>query len=370
MTHPSLKLRRAGIPNRWYTPRSAFGGTNWCKSSSDRTVGISLHAIHICNLACMKRKNMKKLLGFGPLFIVITALLWSFDGLLRISLYSLPPAVIVFYEHVIGAVVLLLFSFAWIKDLRKMTKKEWLAIGTVSLFSGALGTILYTAALQQIHYSSYSVVVLLQQQLQPIWAIGTAAILLKERITKSFIMWAVVALIAAYFITFPNLQVNLTTGSGTALAGGMAILAGLMWGSSTAFSKYVLNKVSFISGVAIRYYLAPIFALLFVFAQNQTHMLFTLTMQQFFTLVLITFSTGLVALSFYYYGLKRTPARITTLCELVWPASAIFIDYFLFHKTLTPTQIFGVVLLLIAIYFVTRPLRGKKAELIQEFPRS
>lgn len=313
---------------------------------------------------------MKKLLAFGPLFIVVTALLWSFDGLLRISLYSLPPAVIVFYEHALGAVILLVFSFAWVKDLWKMTKKEWAAIGVVSLFSGALGTILYTAALQQIHYSSYSVVVLLQQQLQPIWAIATAAILLKEKVTKKFILWALLALVAAYCITFPNLQVNLATGAQTALAGGMAILAGLMWGSSTAFSKYVLNKVSFLTGVAMRYYMAPIFALLFVVWQNQTSQLFHLTLPQIWTLVLITFSTGLVALSFYYYGLKRTPARITTLLELVWPASAIFIDYFLFHKTLSPTQILGVLLLLFAIYQVTKPLQGKSKELAEEAIRT
>src|SRR5258706_2938569 len=310
---------------------------------------------------------MKKLLAFGPLFIVVTALLWSFDGLLSISLYSLPPAVIVFYEHALGAIVLLVFSFAWIKDVRKMTKKEWLAIGVVSLFSGAFGTILYTAALQQIHYSSYSVVVLLQQQLQPIWAIATAAILLKEKITKKFIWWALLALIAAYFITFPNLRVNLTTGGGTVMAGTFAILAGVMWGSSTAFSKYVLNRVSFLTGVALRYYLAPIFAFLFVFGQHQTGMLFHLTWPQVWTLILITFSTGLVALSFYYYGLKKTPARITTLCELVWPASAIFIDYFMFHKTLTYSQIGGIILLLFALYQVTKPLAGGKKELAEEF---
>ena len=34
----------------------------------------------------------------------------------------------------------------------------------------------------------------------------------------------------------------------------------------------------------------------------------------------------MLALAIYYYGLKRTPARITTICELVWPASAVFID--------------------------------------------
>src|ERR1035437_5724446 len=125
---------------------------------------------------------MKKILAFGPLFVIIAALLWSADGLLRISLYTLPPAVIVVYEHLLGFIVLLFIGKKWFRDLKKMTRKEWFAIGIVALFSGALGTILYTAALQQINYSSYSVVVLLQQQLQPIWAIATAAILLKERI--------------------------------------------------------------------------------------------------------------------------------------------------------------------------------------------
>lgn len=300
---------------------------------------------------------MKQLLKFSPLFVIIAALLWSLDGILRISLYSLPPAVVVFYEHFLGALVLLFLIPKWFSDLKKMSKKEWLAISTVSLFSGALGTIFYTAALGKVQYTQYSVVVLLQQQLQPIWAIATAAILLREKITKRFILWALLALIAAYLISFKDLQVNLTTGSGTVTAALLALSAGLMWGTSTAISKYVLNKVSFLTGTALRFYLAPLFALFFIISSGQTHALLTLSPQQWQTLFIITFSTGLVAVAFYYYGLKRTPARITTLCELVWPASAVFIDYFYFHKSLTVTQLLGITLLLVAIYQVTKPLR-------------
>lgn len=307
----------------------------------------------------MEMKIMQKVLSFGPIFIIIAAILWSFDGVLRISLYSLPPTVVVFYEHVLGAIVLLFFASRWLKDLRKMTKREWSAITLVALFSGTLGTILYTAALQKINYSSYSVVVLLQQQLQPIWAIATAAVLLKEKVTKKFLFWAAMALGAAYLITFRDLRVNLSTGSGTMIAGGLALLAGVMWGSSTAISKFVLNKVSFLTATAIRFFLAPVFALLFILANRQTGALFQITFGQWGTLLLITFSTGLVALGFYYFGLKKTPARITTLCELVWPASAILIDYFLYHKTLSWTQILGIVILLYAIYQVTKPLGEK-----------
>ena len=296
---------------------------------------------------------MKNLKDFGPLFIIVAALLWSFDGLLRRGLYSLPPSVVVFCEHLLGAVVLLFLASRWFPDLKKMTKKEWIAIGLVSLFSGALGTIFYTAALGQINYIQFSVVVLLQQ-LQPIWAITAAAILLKEKVNKSFLIWAILALISAYFITFKDLTVNLQTGTGTAIAGLLALSAGILWGSSTAISKYVLNKVHYLTATALRFLFAPIFAFIFIAFFNQTPALFTLNSDQWISLLLITFSTGMVALAIYYYGLKKTPARVTTICELVWPASAIFIDYFYFQKGLSATQILGVVVLLFTIYKVTK----------------
>lgn len=293
-----------------------------------------------------------KIKNIGPIFVIAAALLWSFDGVLRVSLYSLPPTVVVFYEHILGAIVLLFLAAKWVPDLKKMTRNEWIAIAIVSLFSGALGTILYTAALGKVNYIQYSVVVLLQQ-LQPIWAILASAILLRERLTKTFLVWAVIALGAAYLVTFKDLQVNLSTGNGTAIAGLFALLAGVMWGSSTAISKYVLNKVSFLTGTALRFFLAPVFALMFVFTNGQQNFLFSLTQSQWLTLLLITFSTGMVALGIYYYGLKKTPARVTTICELVWPASAVFIDYVYFHKGLSVTQIIGVAILLFAIYKIS-----------------
>ena len=110
---------------------------------------------------------MKKIFTAGWLFIIIAALLWSFDGILRRSLYSLPPAIIVFYEHVLGAVILTPILLKYLKEFKDLKRKEWFSIILVSLFSGALGTIFYTRALGLVQYIQFSVVVLLQQ-LQPI----------------------------------------------------------------------------------------------------------------------------------------------------------------------------------------------------------
>src|SRR3989344_2972176 len=186
---------------------------------------------------------MQKIKRFGPIFIIIAALLWSFDGVLRRGLYSLPPTLVVFWEHVLGFLILLPFTFRYITQIKRLSRKELLAILIVSLFSGALGTIFYTAALGKVNYIQFSVVVLLQQ-LQPIWAISTAAIVLKEKIRKSFLIWAVLAIVGTYFVTFKDLKINLGSGQ-TLTAALLALTAGLLWGSSTSFSKIILKKVSF-----------------------------------------------------------------------------------------------------------------------------
>lgn len=287
----------------------------------------------------------------GALFIVAAALLWSFDGVLRRSLYSLPPAVVVFYEHLLGFVVLIFIAHTWVKDIKKLDKRDWLAVAIVSLFSGALGTILYTAALGKVNYIPFSVVVLLQQ-LQPIWAIAAAAIILKEKITKNFIGWALLGLSAAYLISFKDLRINFATGQETITAALMALGAGFVWGSSTAISKFFLRKISFMSGTAFRFGITPIFALMFVIGGGSTKSLFALSNDQWIALLVIVLSSGLLALSLYYYGLKKVPARVCTICELAWPASAIFIDYFYYHNSFSASQIAGVVLLAFVIYRV------------------
>lgn len=297
--------------------------------------------------------TLRKILGIGPVFIIAAALLWSLDGLLRRSLYSLPPEVVVFYEHILGAIILLPLLLPRLSEIKKMTRKEWISIAIVSLFSGALGTIFYTAALGMVAYIQFSVVVLLQQ-LQPIWAILAASILLKEKITGNFLKWAGLAIVAAYFVTFRDLHLNISLSNPTFIAAILALLAGMMWAVSTSFSKLVLNKVSYISATSLRFMLAPVFALAIVFAQGHQASLVMVNTSQWLTLLAITFSTGMVALVIYYFGLKKTPARVSTICELVWPGSAIFIDYFLYHQTFSLTQILGVIVLLFSIYNVSK----------------
>ena len=78
---------------------------------------------------------MKKILSLGPLFIILASFLWSLDGLLRRSLYVLPPLIIVFWEHFIGFILLLPLLLPNWKQISAIKPKTWGAFTWVTLLS-------------------------------------------------------------------------------------------------------------------------------------------------------------------------------------------------------------------------------------------
>lgn len=294
-----------------------------------------------------------KYIKLGSVALIVAALLFSVDGLLRQHLYVLPAPVIVFYEHLFGFLILLPFMLASLKAFKQLTRRQWLAITGVSFLSGAVGTILYTAALGHVNYIDFSVVVLLQQ-LNPVFAITAAALLLREPLTKRFLALSALALAGAYFVTFPHVSVNVSTGGGTALAGLMAVGAAAAWGTSTAFSKYALKGTSSLHITALRFGITPFFALIFVLLSGSTASLGAITFNQFKYLVAITFSTGMVALAIYYFGLKRIAASRAAILELAWPLSAVIIGWWFQHKGFTLTQALGAAVLTGSIFLIAR----------------
>jgi len=295
---------------------------------------------------------MRKIFNYGPLLIIIAASMWAFDGIIRRSLFTLPSITIVFYEHLFGAVILLPY---FIRTFNKegLTRKEFFLLLFISMFSGILGTLWFTTALLKTSFISFSVVYLIQK-LQPIFAISAAAIVLKEKITKSYIKWAVLALIAAYFVTFKNGYINFATGTGTIIAALYALGAAFAWGSSTAFSKLALIKRPSMYITSLRFLLTAILGLGMVFVFGQSKSLASPTFSQLSRFLLIAVSTGMVSVAIYYRGLKKVQANVSTILELVYPLLAVFIDATLYKSFLAPTQYLAGIVLLFAIYKISK----------------
>jgi drug/metabolite transporter (DMT)-like permease len=290
---------------------------------------------------------------YGPFLIFIAAVLWGIDGVLRRALFDLPPATIVFYEHLIGLMLISPFLFrAWKKE--RLTRREWGALGLVALLSGVLGTLFFTSALLATGFIAFSVVFLIQK-LQPIFVVATASLILRERVSRRYLLLAGVALVAGYFVTFPNGVVNVSADGAYVVAALLALLAAAAWGSSTALSRYTLlgHDPTFVTG--LRFLLTVPFALVFVLALGAGPSLAEVTPAHLLTLGAIAVSTGLLALWIYYRGLRTTRASVSAIVELAFPLTAVAIDYFMYGTALALSQYAAAVVLLLAMYLIARP---------------
>lgn len=294
----------------------------------------------------------------GTGMVAVAALLWSFDGtFLRPQLFSLPLPFVIFFEHLLGFLVLSPFLWFYREQLWTIARRQWAAIFWVALFGGALGTLFFTKALFLTGFVDISVVILLQK-LQPIFAIALAAVLLKERFPQSFYVYAAIALIAGYFVTFSDWWTISNITSTTGAIAGFALLAAFAWGSSTVFGKYSLQGVHQGLLGALRFGLTVLIMLPFAF-QHLSLLGGGIEGKLLSIFVIIAFTSGSGAILLYYSGLKKIPASIATLAELAWPVSAIFFDYFLNGNVLSVTQLVAAAILVAAVSRVTYVSRSQ-----------
>lgn len=289
----------------------------------------------------------------APIAIIIAAALWGLDGIvLRPSLYTLPVPLVVFIESSIVAILLTPFFVKKFSAIKKLKFKDWISFIGVALFGGAIGTMAITKALFYVNFVNLSVVVLIQK-LQPVFAISLAALLLKERLKKEFFIWAGIALIGAYLMTFGFHLPIIDTGDKTPIAALFSLIAAISFGSSTVFSKRALKNVGFELGTYLRFLISAFVMLLLVLSLNEINSISKVSSNQWIVFFIIAFTTGGPAIFLYYYGLKSTQASVSAICELSFPLTAVLLEYFVHGNMLTLVQWLGVSLLLLGMIKVS-----------------
>ena len=285
----------------------------------------------------------------GTIAIGISAILWGFDGVvLTPRLFNLDVSFVVLVLHILPFLVMNIFLFKQYNQLKVFVRQDYITIALVALFGGAIGTMAIVKALFLVNFEQLSVVVLLQK-LQPIFAIILAGILLKEKIKKQFAIWASVAVIASYFLTFGFSLPNISTDSNTIYAALFAILAAFSFGSSTVFSKKVLMNHNFVTATFFRYMFTSIFMLIFVIAFGTYTDFYKITETNWLYFIIIGLSTGSGAIFVYYYGLRRVKAIVATISELLFPISAIIFDYLINDSFLSPVQLISAAIMVYAL---------------------
>jgi len=278
--------------------------------------------------------------------VIFAALLWSIDALLRQSLYTLPTLLIISIEHGLGALIFIPFLKKYWDDIKGLLQSGWISILWISLLGGMGGTYFYTKALSYVGYIDLSIVVLLQK-LQPVFAMSLAAIILKEKLYKKYIVLAFLAIIGGYLVTFgkntvPNWDDN------TLIAALFALLAAFCWGSSTAIAKKALVSLHYSAVTGLRLAITTLISLIIIIIFNFDILNVDISLNQWSMIIIIVLSSGTLALFIYYYGLNKLPASHTTLFELFWPLSAVIIDWIRSGEPLAFMQLLGAALLLLS----------------------
>lgn len=305
----------------------------------------------------------KRNIILGAVAVSISAIFWGFDGIvLTPRLYNLDVGYVVFMLHAIPFVIMNLFLFREYKYLRLFSPNDYFFIGLIALFGGAIGTMAIVHALFLVKFQHLTIVVLLQK-LQPIFGIALAAIILKERIGRYYVIWASIAIVGGYFLTFGLHTPNIETGANTIYAAAFALLASFSFGSSTVFSKKVLNKYSFKTATFYRYGFTTVLMLIFVLITGKIVQLSETTQLNWIIFFVIAITTGSGAIFLYYFGLTRVKAIIATICELFFPVSAIVFDYIFNDAKLSLIQWLSAGVMIFAIINLNRE-RAKKLEKI------
>jgi drug/metabolite transporter (DMT)-like permease len=313
---------------------------------------------------------IKQIKILAPLAIMLAAFLWAFDGvvltpwIIDLGLSDVPT--FVFMLHAVASVFLSFFLVKKRSQFKNLDKKDWLAFVLTGLFGGAVGTMAIIAAIIYVHSGHLNIsVVLLLQKLQPIFAIFLAFFWLKERPKKTFYFLALVALIGSYFLTFGFNQPNFDATS-MFIPAMLAILAAFSFGSSTVFSKKAVTKIDHSLGTALRFYMTTMimaFIIIVISILNSVGVdtsyqgingFAVLNWRLIGAFVIVALTTGGTAIFIYYWGLKKVLASRATIYEMMFPISAVILEFIFHGNTLSIGQWVGAFIILITITIIVR----------------
>ncbi len=292
-------------------------------------------------------------LWIGPFLVVIAAMMWAIDAPFRVSLaQSLSSTTIVLMEHITIAVLVLVFLFRYLKELKNLSLREWGAVIFIGFGGSALATVFFTQSFASFNYMP--TVPILLQKIQPFFAVIMAAIFLKERTSKWFWLLAIAGVFGAYLVTYPDARLQDFSLQGKTMGALLALGAAFLWAGSTVFGRVVLKKISFQAMTAVRFLSALVFLFLINVYYGRLSELKSATWHDWQFVFIIAILAGFVSLFIYYLGLRSTKASIATICELAFPFSAVIVNWKFLGSSLSGVQIAGGLILLAAVVGLSR----------------
>lgn len=272
--------------------------------------------------------------------VAIAASLWGLSAVWREPLAKEYPSVaVVFWEHLVLVVLVSPLLVRAVPAVLRAGRRTQVSVLVIGAGSSALATVLFTSAFRLGDPITPQVL----QKLQPLIALGLAALVLGERLRGSFLWFVVPALVGAWLLAFPD---PLAVGVRSAYAAALAIGAAALWAAGTVLGRAASAELSFAHLTALRFGVGFV-TLGAVVGTTGTPL--AMSGSAAGNLVILALVPGLLALLLYYLGLRRTPASRATLAELAFPVTAALVGVTLLDGSLRPSQWVGFAVVLATV---------------------
>jgi len=285
---------------------------------------------------------MNKKINKGPLQVFLGSALWGTDAVFRTQLTKAFSSMhIVFYEHIFGALFSLPLLIKNSKLFRKMNSLDWLSLLYIALGGGVLGTFFITQSFRYAFQFGNINVPILIQKVQPFIAIIAAFILLRERIKPLYWLYAFIAIIGGYILSFGFGIVEFSLANHDLVVAMYALGAAFFWGTCTVVGKRLVDRLGFKFTTAIRLSAGLLLLILIMAFTDMFSSVGLLNLKYLLFFAYIGLITGFLSLFIYYIGMMKTKAHVATIAELGMPLSAVFFNWLLLGETLAFNHIIG-----------------------------
>jgi drug/metabolite transporter (DMT)-like permease len=277
----------------------------------------------------------------GVVLVAVAAAMWGTDPIIRKTMsFGTSATTIVFGEHVILAALTLPFLLPALRAVFRAGLRYVAAAVVVGAGASAVATILFTDAL--IGHSDFITPVVIQK-VQPLVAVGGAALLLGERPRQRFAWFFLPALAGFWLVNQPH---PLAPSASGVVVIAEATGAAVLWALGTVLGRYLTREIEFQHVVTLRFFFGLVASAIALpvmgapaFSNGHDSVL----------ILYLALVTGLFALTLYYYGLRRTPAVLSSLAELTYPAVAVIAGIYAYDQHLRWSQWLGVATILTAV---------------------
>jgi len=301
---------------------------------------------------------MRRLVAIpGVVLIAVAAALWGTDPIIRKTMSGTTSATtIVFGEHVILVLCTLPLLLPALRSVVRAGRSYVAAAVVVGAGASAVATFLFTDALIRTSDAITPVVI---QKIQPLVAVGCAALLLGERPRAGFVWFFLPALAGFWLVNQPHPLDPSAKGMVVIIE---ATAAAVLWALGTVLGRYLSRELEFQHVLSLRFFfglIACAIALPVVGASAYSNG------HDSVLIIYLALVTGLLALALYYYGLQKTPAVLSSLAELTYPAVFVIAGIYAYDQHLSWTQWLGVALILGTVTLL--PVRRRR--MVAEKPR-